>query len=72
MTESPRAPISLYSDDNFFELIHRARRGKISREEIAILAELAWNYRNMAERTERAIHELVKGMEHIKSNTLFN
>ena len=53
-----------YIEHNFWELIHRAKRGSVSKEEVRILAEIAVNYKTLAENAERAIHELVKEKEH--------
>jgi len=47
------------------DLIHRARRGELARPEQVLLSIELSNYREMALRMERAIHELVKKIEAI-------
>lgn len=47
------------------ELIHRARRAELTRPEQVLLAIELSNYREMALRMERAIHDLVKKIEAI-------
>lgn len=47
------------------ELIHRARRAELTRPEQVLLSIELSNYREMALRLERSVHNLVKRIEAI-------